>query len=412
MPTTAEMSTTPPHQPLSKVIAREERSRTRRRISWVVAGVVLVAGGGAGTWLLRKPPLTLAQTYRTEAVRRGPVVRQIAATGRVEARVSVEVGAQVSGRIESVLADYNDEVEAGQVLARFDTRSLEAQAAQAKAAIAAARASHRHAKLDQEDADRRLRRVQRLHDRGIESQESLELARSAVQLAQSAVDAAAAEINLRRAAADLATANLEYAEVRAPIRGVIISRDVQAGQTVAAAFQTPVLFVIAADLEQMSVVTSIDEADMGDAKPGQHAQFTVDAFPDDVFEAQVTALRSAPKIVQNVVTYEAVLWVDNPRRKLRPGMTASVKIETAAEASALLVPNAALRFVPPGPAGDPAAHTVWTLGEEELVAVHVTPGVSDGSVTAIADDDAIAEGTLVVVDLTPEGRRLVEAEHD
>ncbi len=407
--TTADLELGDPSQnALAALISGEQRGRRRRiTIRSVVAVLVLAAIAGLAWWL-RPPPLSLADTYRTQAVRRGPIVREVTATGRVEPRSSVEVGAQVSGRIETVAVDFNDHVEAGQVLARFDTRSLQAQADQAEAAITASKANHRRAKVDQAAATTRLQRIARLHDRGIESDEALENAQSAVELAKAAVSAASADIGLKRAAADLAKANLENAEVRSPISGTVVSRNVEAGQTLASTLQTPVLFVIAEDLTRMRVVASIDEADMGEVRPEQAATFTVDAFDDRKFDATVTELRIAPKIVQNVVTYEAVLTVDNPDLLLRPGMTASVKITTAAIDDALSVPSAALRFLPPEHADEPQAHRIWLLVDDELQHVHVTPGIDDGSYTQVTAEGDLAVGTEVVVDLTPEGRKLFE----
>ena len=400
----------PSESALAAVISGEQRSRRRRIAIRIVVAIVVLAAIAGAVWWLRPPPLSLADTYRTQPVRRGPVIREVTATGRVEPRTSVEVGAQVSGRIETVSVDFNDHVEVGQVLARFDTRSLQAQADQADAAIAASKANHRRAKVDAAAAEQRLTRIRRLHDRGIESDESLENAQSAVDLAKAAVSAASADIGLKRAAADLARTNLEYAEVRSPIAGTVVSRNIEAGQTLTSTLQTPVLFVIAADLTRMRVVASIDEADMGEVRPEQQATFTVDAFEGRKFDARVTELRIAPKIVQNVVTYEAVLTVDNPDLALRPGMTASVKITTAAVDDALAVPNAALRFVPPDREDEPQAHRIWLLGEDDIEHIHVTPGIDDGSYTQVTAETELTPGTEVIVDLTPEGRKHFEGD--
>jgi HlyD family secretion protein len=340
------------------------------------------------------------------------VIREVTATGRVEAHASVDVGAQISGRIASVEVDYNDRVTRGQVLARFDTESLDAQVAQTQASVKAAQAALEQSKVERKRAQRLLEHSERLFERGIEPKESLENLRSTQAAAAAAVRSAAAQLELQRANAQVAQTNRRYAEVTSPIEGIVISRNVEAGQTVVAAFQTPVLFTIAEDLVDMEVVAAIDEADMGEVEPGQRATFTVDAYPNRTFEAVVTQLRLAAKLVQNVVTYEAVLAVDNPERLLRPGMTASVRVRTAEVEDALHVPNAALRFTPPDHEQEPKEHTVWLLRDGELEHVHVVPGISDGAVTQIAADGALQAGDEVLVDLSPAGRKLHEDEDD
>lgn len=391
-----------PHAALHDVIATEQRARRRRialRIALAVAAAIVVA---VLAFVLRPRALALTDQFRRETVARGPVVREVTATGRVEASASVQVGAQISGRIASVEVDFNERVHRGRVLARFDTQNLDAQVAQARASVKAAAAALQQAKVERARALRQLERSERLSANGIEPSETLENLRSARASADAAVDAAAAQLDLQRANARLVDTNHGYAEVTSPIDGIVISRNVEAGQTVAAAFQTPVLFTIAEDLSKMKVVAAIDEADMGEVEPGEPATFTVDAFPDRTFEATVSELRFAAKLVQNVVTYEAVLEVANPELLLRPGMTASVKVRTAAVDAALHVPNAALRFTPPG--HTPAKHTVWVIRDDELVAIRVAPGISDGTRTVVEDDGALAPGDEVLVDLTPAGR--------
>jgi HlyD family secretion protein len=390
------------HPALREVIDHEQRARRRRiAIRIAIAAVVCVAIAAAVV-LLRPRPLPLAGRFRTDTVGRGPVLREVSATGRVEARTTVQVGAQISGRLASVDVDFNDAVTRGQVLARFDTESLDAQVAQSRASVKAAQAALEQAKVEHARAKRQLTRSQGLFDHSIESAEVLENLRSTAATADAAIKSAAAQLELQRANARIVETSHRYAEVTSPIDGVVISRNVEAGQTVAAAFQTPVLFTIAEDLVAMRVVAAIDEADMGEVEPGERASFTVDAFPQRTFDAVVTEVRSAAKVVQNVVTYEAVLDVENPERLLRPGMTASVKVRTAAVEDALHVPNAALRFTPPEQQA--AKQTVWVLRDDALVAVRVIPGISNGMNTQIDDDGALQSGDLVLVDLTPAGR--------
>jgi HlyD family secretion protein len=318
------------------------------------------------------------------------------------------VGAQVSGRIASVEADFNDRVTRGQVLARFDTESLDAQVAQTQASVKAAQAALEQAKAARGRIDKRLARSERLRTQGIESEEAIDELRASKAEALATSKSSAAQLELQRANARVARTSRHYAEVSSPIDGIVISRNVEPGQTVAAAFQTPVLFTIAEDLVAMKVVAAIDEADAGEVVPGQRATFTVDAFPERVFEARVTELRLAAKVIQNVVTYEAVLLVDNPELLLRPGMTASVKVRTAEAVDALHVPNAALRFTPPDHAEELKRHTVWVLRDDEPVALRVVPGISDGVVTQIDDDGTLQPGDEVIVDLSPAGRKLHE----
>ena len=393
---------------LREVIDHEQRARRRRWVIRTVLAVLAVAGVAVAVVVLRPKPVSPAEQFRVEAVGRGTVVREVGATGRVEARASVDVGAQVSGRIVGVEVDFNDRVTRGQLLARFDTESLDAQVAQTQASVKAAQAALEQARVERGRIDKQLGRSERLRAQGIEPEEALDNLRAQKAEADATIKSSAAQLELQRANARVARTSRHYAEVASPIDGIVISRNVEPGQTVAATFQTPVLFTIAEDLAAMKVVAAIDEADAGEVVPGQRATFTVDAFPERVFEAQVTELRLAAKVIQNVVTYEAVLEVDNPELLLRPGMTASVKVRTAEAPDALHVPNAALRFTPPDHAQEPKRHTVWVLRDGELVPLRVVPGISDGVVTQIDDDGTLQPGDEVLVDLSPKGRKLHE----
>jgi HlyD family secretion protein len=401
------------HHSLREVIDLEQKARRRRLAIRLVLGVLAIAAVVTLAVMFRPRPVPVAAQFRAAAVSRGVVVREVSATGRVEARASVDVGAQVSGRVASVEVDYNDRVTRGQLLARFDTESLDAQVAQTQASVKAAQAALEQAKVDRTRLERQLARSERLHAQGIDSDETVENLRAAKAQADAAIKSAAAQLELQRANAKVAQTSRHYAEVTSPIDGIVVSRNVDAGQTLAAAFQTPVMFTIAADLAAMKVVAAIDEADAGEVVPGQRATFTVDAYPDRAFEAVLTELRLAAKVVQNVVTYEAVLEVDNAELLLRPGMTASVKVRTAEAHSALRLPNAALRFSPPpalleGQDEEPKRHTVWVLRGDALVPLRVVPGISDGMVTQIDDDGTLVPGDEVLVDLSPAGRKLHE----
>ncbi len=401
---------TPPSHDLAALIAAESvRHRRRRILLWLGLPLLLGALVTAGL-LLRPQPPTPTERFRSATLSRGPVVRQVSPTGRLEARVTVEVGAELSGRITEILVDYNTTVTKGQILARLDPASLSAQVEQSTASRHAAATALKEARIDLADAERRRDRIAKLVAANAESQENLENARSAVTMARAHVDAAAAQVELQSAGARLAKTNLDHTVIRSPIDGIVISRNVNVGQTVAAALQAPVLFLLAEDLRKMRLIAAIDEADIGQIAPGQKATFTVDAFPGATFHALITEIRRAPKLTQSVVTYETVLAVDNPDGRLQPGMTASVKIDTAAVDDALHAPNAALRFTPPAEVSPEAAATpasagpaVWVLEGAAPHRYPVTVGISDGRLTVI-EGEGLASGQEVLVGLTPAGR--------
>ena len=392
----------PAPQPLVELV-RAEGGKRRKKLAlrWSIA-VLVLAGAATATFVLwpRRAPMT--ERFGTATVTRGDVVRRVSATGRVEARASVEVGAQVSGRIEQVLVDFDHRVHAGQVLARFELASFTAQLEQARAGLAAAKAQARTAALQVDEARRDLARARQLFERGVIGRVELDTATDRLDLARAQRAAARAQVELQRSSLALATTTMDHTEIRAPIDGIVISREVDPGQTVAAAFQAPVLFVIAEDLRRMRVLASIDEADVGSVKVGQPATFTVDAYPKRVFTASVVELRSAPHLVQNVVTYDAILHVDNDDLALKPGMTASVEVETAARHDALFVPNGALHFLPPDATAS-AGDAVWIVAAEGPHRVPVTVDVSDGVSTVIEGE--LHEGDAVIVELTEAGRK-------
>lgn len=414
MTTTTDLSSPPiaaASQDLAVLLAGESRRHRRRRILLWGAATSVIAGAIAAVVLLRPRPTPAIERYRSAPLTRGSVIRQVSPTGRLEARVTVEVGAQVSGRIAEILVDFNAPVTKGQILARIDPTSHAAQVDQSAASRRAARAALRQARVQLEDAERRLTRIQALAAEGVESQESLDNARTSAALARVQVESASAQLALQSAGERVARTNLEYTVIRSPIDGVVISRDVDVGQTVTATFQTPVLFTLAEDLTRMRLMAAIDEAEIGQVDAGQHATFTVDAYPGEAFHAHLTEVRRAPVLTQNVVTYEAVLEVDNPERKLRPGMTASVTIDTAEVHDVLRAPNAALRFTPPTDAGGEAGATsasagaaVWILEGEAPRRYPVRLGISDGRLTAI-EAEALRPGQEVLVGLTPAGRQ-------
>lgn len=303
---------------------------------WVVVGLVAIVALGA-VWIVRSRGRQPAPKYRTAAVERGDLAATVSATGTVRPVVQVEVGSQVSGTLEKLYADYNSRVKAGQVLCSLEPSAFRARLAQAEAAVARAEAALK-------DANRQLARSRELVRDNYISQADVEAAEVAVE--QRRADVKQAQAQLQSAQVDL-----NHATIRAPIDGVVISRSIDVGQTVAASLQAPKLFVIANDLTQMQVETRIDEADIGRIRPGLPVSFNVDAYPDLEFEGKVSQVRLEPITEQNVVTYTTVIATRNDALQLRPGMTANVTVTVDTRTGVLKVPNAALRFRPASGAG-------------------------------------------------------------
>jgi HlyD family secretion protein len=328
----------------------------------------------------------------------------VTATGTLQPTNQVDVGSEVSGFIDRVFVDFNDTVRQGDVIAQLDTDTLEARVASARAALAVAEASQTQAEATAAEALAKAARSRELAARSIASQQSLETDEAAAQRAVAAVASAKAQVTAARAALQEAETSLGKAVIRAPIDGVIISREVRPGQTVAAAFQTPVLFKLAEDLRHMQLHLDLDESDVGQVKEGMAAEFRVDAYPGKPFAAKILSVRFNPREVNNVVTYETVLSVDNPDLLLRPGMTATADILIEEKADVLLVPNRALRFIPPELADSPQEQNgggqprVFVVREGAAVAVPVETGLTNGEVTEITGGD-VAVGTDVVVDV-------------
>lgn len=392
---------------LPALIEREHQRQRRRRALWLSALLAVPLAAGAIAWATRPRPVPLADRFRVAPLTRGDLVRVVRATGHVEALTSVSVGAEVSGRIASVEVDFNDRVVAGQVLARFDRAALDAQRLQIEATVAAARAAVTQAKLDLEQARRTLARSDVLFAQHVQTAAEHEAARSLASLSEARLAGAQAQLAAQEAARALARTNLDHAVVKSPIDGVIITRNVDPGQTVASMLQTPVLFTVAADLERMRVVTAVDEADIGEVAAGQSATFTVSAYPERTFEGVVTEVRNSPTIVQDVVTYGAVVEVQNKDLLLKPGMTASVKIRTAQAKDVTRAPTVALRFVLPG-SERPEGEGLWVLSGGQVSLVPVTVGISDGELTAVT---GAAPGTQVVTELSPAGRKAYGLDH-
>ena len=286
------------------------------------------------------PQLTLAQ------VSRGDVVDTVQATGNLEAVTTVQVGSQVSGAIKALHADFNSVVRRGQVIAELEPSLFETQVEQARATLVRLQAELDRTKLQVDDSQVKLRRARELSERQLIPAAELETVESNARQAQSAVKAAEAQIVQARASLNQNQVNLGHTVIRSPIDGIVISRNVDVGQTVAASMQAPVLFVIAQDLTQMQVNASIDESDIGRIAAGQHVTFRVDAHPDTAFTGTVSQVRLQPIVTQNVVSYVTIIDVPNSEQKLKPGMTATVTVEIARANDVLRVPNGALRFRP------------------------------------------------------------------
>ena len=313
---------------------------------WVFGGIVLAAAaGGAWYWSSRQAD---APTYRTAKVERGPITATVSSTGTLNPVTSVQVGTQVSGQIQQLFVDFNSPVKKGELIARIDPETFQYRVRQAEADLESSRSSVGRAQVAQVIADRDLKRTKELVARNFVSPAELDRAQSTFDLAAAEVRTAQAIVQQRAAQLATARVDLSRTEIRAPVDGVVIKRSVDVGQTVAASLQAPELFVIAKDLRDMQVDTSIDEADVGRIKIGLRATFTVDAFPGRQFSGDVRSVRKAAQSVQNVVTYIAIISANNERGELLPGMTANVRIVTDTRDSVLKVPNAALRFRPAG----------------------------------------------------------------
>jgi HlyD family secretion protein len=314
--------------------------------TWIIVALVLIAAGaGAFAWSRNAKPA--APKYETVKVDQGRIVARVTATGTLSALVTVQVGSQVSGRISELFADFNSTVKKGQVIAKIDPALLKAAVEQARANHAAAKANLERAQAQAVEAERQFERAKALAEKQLIATADRDTAESTAAAARAQVSASQGAVAQASATLHQAEVNLAYSTIKSPIDGVVISRSVDVGQTVAASLQAPTLFTIAEDLGKMQVNTSVAEADVGKLRPEMPATFVVDAYPQERFRGKVRQIRNAPQTVQNVVTYDAVIDVDNPELKLKPGMTANVTFIHAEKSNALRVPNAALRFRAP-----------------------------------------------------------------
>ena len=363
-----------------------------KKIWWGVGAVALIA---LVAWLLPGGKKESKAEFETAKVERGNINTSITATGTIEPVTSVTVGTQVSGIVSRLYVDYNSVVKKGQVIAELDKTNLISELNKAKADLSSAQST-----LNYETAN--FNRYQTLFDKGLVSANDYENARLSFDKARQTV--ASSRENVQKA-----QTNLGYATITSPIDGVVLSKSVEEGQTVAASFNTPELFTIAQDLTDMRVIANIDEADIGGVKEGQRVTFTVDAFPDDKFEGSVTQVRQQPTTESNVVTYEVVISAPNNDLKLKPGLTANVTIFTLEKNDVLTVPAKALRFMPNEAllqqgqqiADVEADKKIWTLEGSTFKAHAVEVGTTNGMLTEIVS--GISEGTEVLVDFTING---------
>ena len=406
---------------------------------WIVLGLVVLVGSGVGIWQWRKHAAAgAAPRFETVAIDRGPITAKVTATGTLSALVTVQVGTQVSGRIKEILVDFNSPVKKGQVIARIEPALFQAAMESARANYLAAQGSIAKLEAQAENAKLQFDRAEQLFERKAIAQADLDTARATMRAANGDVVAAKGNMAQAQAALNQAKVNLDYTTIVSPTTGVVISRSVDVGQTVAASLSAPTLFLIAEDLTKMQVDTSVAEADIGKLKAEMDATFTVDAFPSRTFKGKIRQIRNAPQTQQNVVTYDAVIDVSNPGLELRPGMTANVTFIYDHRDSALRVANAALRFQPPpelaraawgggggpgqkgggqrgpgsgegggrrmgggrpgGGGGEtPDRRMLWVLRGPTPTPVRVRAGVSDGTNTEIETTE-LHEGDRVVTD--------------
>jgi len=364
--------------------------------------------------------------YKTEPASRGDLTVTVTATGAVQPTNEVEVSSELSGIVRSVNVDYNDRVKTGQILAELDTDKLKAEVERSRAALAAAQAKVAEAEATVVEMQRNLDRITQLATKNFSTQKDLDAAKAAYDRAIAGLTSAKADVAVAKADLDLNETNLRKACICSPIDGVVLVRNVEPGQTVASSLQAPVLFQLAENLTKMQIEVDVDEADVGKVREGQSASFQVEAYPDRKFPAIISQLRMAPETVEGVVTYKAVLTVDNSDLLLRPGMTATAEITVEETKDVLLVPNAALRFTPFKISGESTGaggllsrilphrpqrqavsanqavkggqRQLWVLRGGEANSVVVTVGASDGSRTEVVSGD-LESGDPVIVDM-------------
>ncbi|WP_320201493.1 efflux RND transporter periplasmic adaptor subunit [Agrobacterium sp. rho-13.3] len=404
------------------LVSAKSGKKKSRRFVYVVVG--LLALTGAATYYYVFGGSRVSYTYTTQAVTKGDLSVIVTSTGSVQPTDKVDISSELSGTIRKVNVTYNSPVKAGDILAELDTNKLEADVQSARAKLASAKATVLKAKADLGSANASLERLKSLVQSRVSSQQDLEVAQFNYDAAGATLEVNAAAVLSSEADLRLAEVNLGKAKIVSPIDGVVLTRSVDPGATVASSLNAPVLFTIAGDLREMELQVAIDEADVGKVQTGQTATFNVDAYPERSFPAAIETVRFASETVSNVVTYKGILTVDNAELLLRPGMTATANIVVEQIKEAILVPNAALRYTPPresasrggglmslfrpprmgrsqrgGEQAQMAKRSVWVLRNNNPVSVEVETGSTDGQFTAIKsgeitpDDQVITDST-------------------
>lgn len=390
----------------------------RLKKKFFVLLVLAAVAGGVWYSFFRKTPVVYE--LRTGKVDSGDITATVTASGRLNAVSVVEVGTQVSGTIQEIYVDYNSPVREGQLIAQLDPAVLRSQLIENRASLEVAEAGVGSANASLVDSERKLKRNKELYSRNLIARSELEDSETDVLLKRAQLQEAKARVTQAKAAVERAGTNLDYTRITSPVDGVIVSRQVDVGQTVAASFQTPTLFSIARDLTRMQIDTSVDEADIGRVAEGQDVEFTVDAFPEERFKGKVVQVRIAPATTDNIVTYTVVIHVDNGDLRLKPGMTANVSIKTETRTDVMKIPTAALRFRPPQDLLDtlpPSAASgdapdrrdgglhsgyVWIVRDKKPVRrVFVRTGITDNSQIEVVSGDLAVGDELGTAALAP-----------
>jgi HlyD family secretion protein len=397
---------------------------------WIIGGIALIAVLGAGGYVYWSGDQKQPVKYKTAKIERGTVAQVVTATGTINPVITVQVGSQVSGIIKALYADFNSVVKAGQVVAQLDPAPFRTVVTQMEASLQNAMGNVARARADLALQKLNFDRAKALFQQQLNAQQDVDNARAAFETSQANLQIAEAQVKQAQAQLDTAKVNLEYTTIHSPVHGIVISRNVDVGQTVAASFQAPVLFTVAKDLTKMQVDTNVSESDIGGITDGKPATFVVDAYPNQVFKGTILQVRNAPITVQNVVTYNVVIGVDNTDLRLRPGMTANAAIVVARRDDVLKVPNQALRFKPAPakggekPGGPSAASAgkrdgadkgdspeggrreggesrskqkVWLRGPQgEPAPVEVKAGITDGTFSELVEGE-LKEGDEVII---------------
>ena len=419
---------------VAEALGANGKPRQKKRFKWLVILILLLAACVTSALAIKGMDQPDPVQYKTEKVERGNLTVTVTATGNLEPTNQVEVGSELSGTIRDVAVEENSRVKVGQVLVRLDTTKLKAQYLEAKAKLASAEAKVLQALATTREAESnltRLKHVRQLSNNKVPSQYDLDAAEATLARASADAASAKADVSQTRAALDVTETDLKKAVIRSPMNGVVLDRNVEPGQTVAASLEAPVLFTLAEDLAQMELKVDVDEADVGLVREGQEATFVVDAYPDRSFKAQITRVCYGSDTTDGVVTYETVLKLDNKDLSLRPGMTATADIIVKNLKDVVLIPNAALRFSPPVEKKDepgrslmdsllpgPPKQTkenheqpdiagngrrIWILENGQPRAVSIKVGVSDEVMTQVMDG-SLTLGMQVILERLNDGK--------